>query len=247
MLNFSKDNLPEGTTDEVISLLNSEAIQGVIKTSFDSNFEIQASGLKKTNEALKAEKLKLKEYADTLSGIDVDEYKKLQESAKNKGKESQELERVMAEFNAVKDSRDSEITKANERATQFEKQLKDEQLKTFAGKAIAEYNATSPLKVTAGAEKYIIDAALNSFTRSDDGSFVPMDGERILTGADGIMSGSEWVNSMRDKEPLFFDKPTGSGAMGSAKGAGGSHYSPSDMAGDSAARTKAIAAKFNLG
>ena len=247
MLNFSKDNLPEGTTDEVISLLNSEAIQGVIKTSFDSNFEIQASGLKKTNEALKAEKLKLKEYADTLSGIDVDEYKKLQESAKNKGKESQELERVMAEFNAVKDSRDSEITKANERATQFEKQLKDEQLKTFAGNAIAEYNAANSLKVLAGAEKYLIEKALSAFTRSDDGSFVPMDGERILTGADGIMSGAEWINSMRDVEPLFYEKPTGSGAMGSAKGAGGSHYSPSDMAGDAAARTKAIAAKFNLG
>lgn len=246
MFEFKAETLPEGTPDDVIELLNSETIQGQLKSSFDRHFDLQASGLKKTNEALKQEKIKLKEYADSFAEIDPEEYKTLKELSKSKGNEARELERAMAELKSIRESKDAEIAKAAETANEYKTALQNEQLKGYVFDAIGTYNANANLKVQAGAEKYLIEAAKQYFQRDDKGDFIPLDGERVLTGRDGIMKGAEWVDFMRDKEPLFFEKATGSGAMGQ-RGAGVTgHYNPSALAGNQEERKRAIAAKFNL-
>lgn len=235
----------DGISEDVLPILNSEAVQGILKKQFETHFELQASGLKKTNAEIKAEKQKLKELLDAKAAIDPDEYKALKESSKNKGKEAEQLERLHAELEAIKSGRDAEIGAAKTEAEKYRAALEAEQLKMYVAGAIADYNSKATLKVVAGAEKYLINAAMQAFTRDEKGGFVPMDGERVLTGKDGIMSGAEWVNAMRDKEPLFYEKPTGSGATGS-KGAGGAYFNPAQLSGSPEERKKAIAARFNL-
>lgn len=242
MFEFDEASLPEGVDKAVLAVLNSEPVQALIKSKFDNSFEIQASGLKKTNAELKAEKQRIKELYD---GIDVNEYKQLKDAYKSKGKEAEQIERLNAELEAIRANKDLEVNTAKKTADDFKAALEREQLKTFINDSIAQYNAKYQLKVRPGAEKYLIDEAMKAFSRGEKGEFVPTEGERILTGKDGIMSGLEWVDAMRLKESLLYESPVGSGATGS-RGIGAAAFDPKQLAGTPAEREKAIAAKFNL-
>ena len=244
------DNLPDGVTAEV---LNSDAIQGLLKTSFDSlfekRFEVEASGLKATNAELKGEKAKLKGYLDEYKGIDLKELEKLRELAENNGEAVRQIDRLTSERDAIKESFETRLRARDAEYQQIQDELFTERLLNEVSDGVRQHNAAFPtVRVKDGQERWIKDEAKKVFQRDEKGNFVPMNGDRVLTGRDGnIMTFAEWVNDLREKPDFaeFFQKPAGGGAAGSG-GAGGKHFNPKDLAGSPAERQAAIAAKFNL-
>ena len=245
-IDFSQaEGLPEGISADV---LNSEGFQLLLKQQFDSRFsdrfETEAQGLKRTNAELKAEKQAIKERLDRLKDIDPDEYARLQELRKNNGDATKQIERLTEERNAIQQAADLKLKEALAIADKNKQELLQEKFSNKALNAITKHNEQfKAIRVKPGAEKYLVDAARQVFKIDSDGSFTPMNGDRVMTGDSGtMMTLEEWVNHYRSVEPLFYEQPSGGGANGG--GAGGKHFNPKNLAGSQPERKSAIGARF---
>ena len=247
---------PEGITPE---LLESPAIQNVIKSAFDvsftNRFEVEASGLKKTSEQIKQEKealkTKLEEVTEKYKDMDPEEVARLRELVKNNGDATKQLEVLTAERDGIKTSFENQIAEKDKAYNDLQSELHVERLTNHVANGVREHNAKYPqVHVEPGAERWIIEEAKNVWRYDAEQSrFVPMDGDRVLTGSSGaVMEYAEWVNTLREKPEFapLFTKPTGGGAGGSSVGAGGKHFNPKDMGGSAEERKAAIAAKTGL-
>jgi len=244
-------DLPEGVTPE---LLGNEAVQTFIKSKFDESFEkrfeIETSGLKKTNQELKDEKVKLKGFLDELKDIDVEEYKRLKELAKNNGDAARQIEVLEAEKEGIRETYEEKISGMQSEMQVTVNSLYSEQLRNKVAEGIREHNASFPaVAVVDGTERWVIEEAQKVWQRDEQGNYTPMNGDRVLTGPNGdVMTYPEWVNSLREQANFapMFKVPTGGGARGGNGGSGGGHFNPSDLAGSKSERQAAISARFNL-
>lgn len=243
-------DLPEGVSAEA---LNSDAVQNFIKERSDSifqnRFEVEASGLKRTNAELKEEKRQQKELLDKYKDIDLDEVGRLRELAKNNGDATKQIEVLSAEKAAMAESQAKEREQMASKYGELEARYNAERLTNRVKEGISEFNAQFPtVSVKPGTERWIVDEASKVFQVDPEGKYVPMDGERVMTGSDGnVMSFGEWVNSLRQRPDFasFFNQPAGGGASGN-NGRGGQHFNPKNMGGTPEERKAAIAAKYNL-
>lgn len=244
-------DLPEGITPE---LLANESVQNFIKSGFENTFqkrfETEASGLQANIDAIKAEKVKLQGYLDGYKGVDMDEYAQLQEFKKNNGDASSQIATLTAEKDAIKEAYETKLADEQTQRQTIEQSLHAEQLTNKASQGIREHNSQFPtVAVKEGAERWVIEEAGKVFKRDDKGNYIPMNGDRVLTGDSGdVMTYGEWVNSLRKRAEFapLFEVPSGGGAGGSGNPAGKGHFNPKDLAGSKEERQAAIAAKFNL-
>lgn len=250
-IDFSKvDKLPEGVTPE---LLADEGVQNFIKaqfdTSFEARFQTEASGLQSTNAALKEEKRQLKEHLNNYKDIDLNEYNTLKEFKKNNGDATSQIQTLQSQLDSVKEGYETKFQKQEQDALGLQQKLHNEQLTNRVAGGISEHNAKFPtVALREGSQRWINDEAKKVWKQDQDGNFVPMNGDRVMTGQDGnVMQFSEWVNSLRSNAEFqnFFISPAGGGSSGSG-GGGSRHFNPKDMAGSKEERRAAIAAKYDL-
>ncbi len=261
VIDFSKlEDLPEGLDVEV---LHSDVIQEAIKSEFDSMYEArfntEASGLQRVNADLKKEKQQLKEHFDAFKDkykdINPDEYRQLREFRESAGEAGKQLESLQSENEILRTERDAitnsfedKLRAKDQEALQIQSQLDNERLDNRVLQGIQMHNKEySSVKALPGTERWILAEARETWKKDENGSFVPMRGDRVLTGPDGnVMTFPEWVNSLRTRAEFshMFEQPTGGGAPGSGKS--GRPFNPNDLAGDKDQRTAAFAARFNL-
>ncbi len=245
------EELPEGLTPE---LLESDSVQNFLKSKFDASyeakFEVEASGLKATNLALKDEKTTLKGHLDQYKDIDLNEIERLRELAKNNGDAVEQINRLTTERDGIREAYALKLEAAEASANDYASQLNAEKLTNRVGGGIQEHNSSyESVALLPGMEHWLMEEAKSVFQQDEKGNYIPMNGDRVMTGADGnVMSIAEWVNSLRTNPRFapFYKKPTGSGATGGNGGGTGQYFNPKNMAGTKEERTAAIAAKYNL-
>lgn len=257
-IDFSEaEALPEDVTPDV---LNSEPVQEFIKARFNSvyeeRFETEAKGLKRTNQELKEEKTRIKEMLDRYKDIDVEEFKQLKEFRENNGDAGKQLAQMQAqlevqqaEIQGIEESYQNKLQLVARDKEQIEAQLYSERLQNEVRSGIAIHNADYPqVGIKKGNERWIVEEANKVWKRDEDGNFMPMNGDRVMTGPSGkVMTYPEWINSLRNRPDFkdMFHQPTGGGATG-GNGKGNIPFNPRDMAGSTEERQSAIKARWNL-
>jgi len=244
------EELPEGLTPEMLA---SDAVQNHIKkhhdTAFEARFDIEASGLKKTISEIKDEKQKLQGYLDEYKDIDMDEYKRLQEFKKNNGDATKQIEVLTAERDSLRAGYEEKLEAAKGETQAALTSLYAEELTNSISQGIREHNAKFPtVALIEASDRWVNEEAKKVWKRDDNGEYLPMDGDRVMTGANGVLSYAEWVNSLRSRvefAPLF-KTPEGAGAPGGKGGSGTKVFNPKDFAGSTEERQAAIKAKFDL-
>ena len=242
--------LPEGVPAEA---LNTPAVQDFIKGQFDAHFQTrfdtESQGLRKTNEQMKTEKKELKELLDKYEKVDFDEVARLKELAKNNGEAARQLEVMQAELNAKDDLINTQKQEFDGNYNKLQKDFHLLELKTFGNDGIAEFNAEfATVALKPGNERWIHEEAQKVWQRNENGEYVPMNGDRLMTDTQTgkVMTYAGWMNSLRSK-PGFTDmflQPSGGGAGGGGTPSAPGHFNPKDLAGGSKERGAAIASRF---
>jgi len=77
----------------------------------------------------------------------------------------------------------------------------------------------------------IVERASKVFKVKDDGSVVPLQGEAIIYGADGVsaMTPLEWLGKLKEEAPYFFKQSNGGGANGGGNNGGNGKTLPNGM------------------
>jgi len=260
LIDFSKiDSLPEGLDPTV---LNSEAVQAAIKTGFDKHYETRyatdVSGLKGNSEALKAEKQRIQEKFDEFKtqykDVDLDAYNQALEFKRSNGdasklldNASQEIQVLKAELQGKDDVYNEKLSEREQLINERDGKIRSMLLTNNVKEGISEHNARFPaVALKPAQEKWIAGEAEKVWRYSEEsGSFVAMNGDRVITGPSGeAISYGEWINTLRDKAEFqeMFHQPTGGGAGGG--GAGGAAYNPKNLAGNADERRSAIGGMF---
>jgi len=246
-IDFKDAKLPEGLTQEMLA---DSGLQDFIKaqfdTSFQARFEIQASGLKDTNEQLKKEKTELKGHLDKFNEIDLEEYARLQELKKTNGDATSQIERLTAERDAIKTTLEEKLANQEAETNELRTSLHSEQLGNEILAGIRQHNKDFPaVALHEGSEPWVIEEAHKIFKRNDNGEHIPMNGDQVMTGKEGVMTPAEWAGELRKtaKFAPLYKAPAGGGAPGGSGGANGPHFNPKDIGGTKDERTAAFAAR----
>lgn len=242
--------LPEGVPAEA---LNTPAVQDFIKGQFDAHFQTrfdtESQGLRRTNEQLKQEKKEFSEKLNQYEKVDFDEIDRLRELAKNNGEAVKQLEVMQSQLTAKDEQVNAQKQEFENSYNELQNAYHSLELKTFGNDGIAEFNAEfATVALKPGNERWIHEEAAKVWRRNENGDYVPMNGDRLMTdtATGNVMTYAGWMNSLRSK-PGFTDmflQPSGGGAGGGGTPSAPGHFNPKDLAGGSKERGAAIASRF---
>jgi len=198
-----------------------------------SRVEIELAEMRKKVDEFRANNVELLKAQEKYKGLSDDDIEVIRAGKvnPNKGAESEAL------LKSLQDKLAETERLANERAQQVARMS----VEGYISREIAEYNSKNPTRrVAPGAEEYVIAEAAKTF-QYRDGKTLPVDGDRILSGKDGVLTAAEWLEKFREQKQIFFERAAGGGAHGSGRlGA----EKPGSLAGDKKDREAALKARF---
>ncbi len=206
MLDFSKLEKPEGMTDD---MLKNDKVQSFVQGLIDTQINAAVSVVKGQLETMTQAKAIADQKVEDVKG-------KLDAALKAKPGDNNEHTAALEALQTQLAEKDGAMKKLNA-------SLDTADVTQYLNNEIAAYNAANPtVTIASGAESYILESALATFKKNDQGQILPFNGEAVLTGQNGFMTGAEFITKLRTEKPFAFNKPAGGGASGGQNGGAGS-------------------------
>ena len=241
LFDFSKTDL----TDEQKTVLSDAAVQSALSASYKVYEENTVSLWK---EQLEAEKTKVSEFRENNIALTKKQEALTQQlddaKSGNNTAEVDRLTRELADASAKYESVNGQVSQFQEQIADYERSNQQRIVIDQVTSAITKHNKEFPnarIRDDQGAREFLVDKALKVFKANEDSSVTAFNekGEPI-----GNLDPAAWINtSFRESNSFCFETATGGGAAG-GQGSGGAGFNAKDLAGNEAARTSAINAKF---
>ncbi|MCP4262018.1 MAG: hypothetical protein GY774_31630, partial [Planctomycetes bacterium] len=205
MLDFSKLEKPEGLTD---AMLSDSKVQAFVQGLIDTQITAAVSVVKGQLETMTQAKVIADQKVEDVKG-------KLDAALKVKPGDNTEHTAALEALQTQLTEKDTEMGKLNA-------SLDRADVTQYLNNEIAAYNAANPtVTIASGAESYILESALATFKKNEQGQILPFNGEAVLTGQNGFMTGVEFITKLRTVKLFAFNKPAGGGASGGQDGFAG--------------------------